>query len=107
MRLHGDAVIVVGHVLGVLVTEHARVRLNEEENDVDDDKQTQRLGVTRPPSVEERVRQLSGLRQQQLEGAQKSAVEMREAVEGFLEEVSHRIIFRRQFLLTALRAVGS
>src|SRR5436309_11774035 len=52
-----DSGIVPVDVLRVFVTEQSRVRLDEKEDDVDNDEQAERLGKSRPATMEVCVRQ--------------------------------------------------
>jgi hypothetical protein len=83
------------------------VRLHEEKHDVDDYEKAQRLRISRATAMKKCVRKLSGLSNQELEGAKKFRIEVSESVDGVLEEMTDRIIFRRQLFFAALRTEPS
>ncbi|HEV2017514.1 MAG TPA: hypothetical protein VGQ98_04310, partial [Gemmatimonadaceae bacterium] len=71
------------------------MRLNEEEDDVDDDEKCKRFGVARTSAVEVGVREQTRLCEEQLERTEEAAVEGDELGNRLPDEMADGVILRR------------
>jgi hypothetical protein len=77
------------------------VGLDDEENQVENNEQGKRLGVSRPTALEIDPAKLAWLREQRSECPENSAVEVREVLGDLPEHRLQRVILRRDFLFAA------